>query len=55
MSNINKFLELFSQFDLVVKKSGKRVDYVYEEQAVYNPTVSELKRSIKNYSYTLRI
>lgn len=47
MSNINKFLELFSQFDLVVKKSGKQVNYIYEEQAVYSPTVSELKRSIK--------
>ena len=47
MSNISKFLELFSEFDLVVRKSGRDINYVYEEERVYSPTVSELKRSIK--------
>ena len=47
-NNINKFLELFSEFDLVVTKSGRQVNYdIFEEPAIYNPTVSELKRSIK--------
>jgi len=48
MANIDKFLELFSEFDLVVTKSGKRTpEEVMEAPAIFNPTVQELKRSIK--------
>ena len=48
MANIDKFLELFSEFDLVVTKSGKRApEDVMEAPSIFNPTVQELKRSIK--------
>ena len=47
-TNIKKFLELFSEFDLVVTKAGKYEEYdVLESEAVFSPTVHELKRSIK--------
>jgi predicted RNase H-like nuclease (RuvC/YqgF family) len=48
MANIDKFLELFSEFDLVVTKSGKRTpEEVMEAPSIFNPTVQELRRSIK--------
>ena len=50
--NINKFLELFSEFDLVVTKSGRYIeeDDFYSREKVgseLNLTESEIKRSIK--------
>lgn len=50
--NINKFLELFSEFDLVVTKSGRYIeeDEFYSREKVgseLNLTESEIKRSIK--------
>jgi hypothetical protein len=48
MSNIDKFLQLFSEFDLVVTEGGRRAaDEVLESPDVYNPTVINLKKSIK--------
>ena len=50
-NNINKFLELFSDFDLVVTKSGKysESDEYYREFVETELTLSEqdLKRNIK--------
>ena len=47
-TNIEKFLNLFSDFDLVVTKAGRYKEYdVLESEAVFSPTVHELKRSIK--------
>ena len=50
-NNINKFLELFSDFDLVVTKSGKysESDEYYREVVETELTLSEqdLKRNIK--------
>lgn len=48
MANIDKFLQLFSEFDLVVTEGGRRAtEEVMESPAIYNPTVHELKKSIK--------
>ena len=48
MKNIDKFLELFSDFDLVVTKSGRRdPEEVFDHPKIFNPTVQELRRSIK--------
>lgn len=48
MANIDKFLQLFSEFDLVVTESGRRTaEEVLESPTIYNPTVLTLKKSIK--------
>lgn len=51
-NNINKFLELFSDFDLVVTKSGKysEADEYYREvveSTELNLSAQDLKRNIK--------
>ena len=49
-TNIDKFLDLFSEFDLVVTRAGRYEEpreANFEVSAVFNPTVQELKRSIK--------
>lgn len=49
-TNIDKFLNLFSDFDLVVTRAGRYEEpreANFEASAVFNPTVQELKRSIK--------
>ena len=48
MANIDKFLQLFSEFDLVVTEGGRKTaEDILESPAIYNPTVQELKKSIK--------
>mgnify|MGYP000435134661 CR=1 FL=1 len=48
MANIDRFLQLFSEFDLVVTSSGRRTpEEVFESPDIYNPTVNDLKKSIK--------
>ena len=49
MANIDKFLDLFSDFDLVVSQTNKRTKTTvdFKDPAIFNPTVQELKRSIK--------
>ena len=48
MANINKFLQLFSEFDLVVTEGGRKTaEEVLDSPSIYNPTVLTLKKSIK--------
>ena len=48
MKNIDKFLQLFSEFDLVVTEGGRRLsEEVLESPELYDSTISTLKKSIK--------
>ena len=50
MKKIDKFLQLFSEFNLIVTdpvKDGGKKTYHLEEEAVLNPLIQDLQKSIR--------
>ena len=50
MKKIDKFLQLFSEFNLIVTEPGRdagRNSFKIEEEAVINPLIKDLQKSIR--------